>query len=94
MLFRSPAALSKAHLYVADRAAQTEIMGELRAARAAGVFDAHPSELGQVAAGTAPGRRSEEEITIADLTGTGAQDTAVASHALGRVGESGTTIRT
>ncbi len=89
-----PAALAKAHLYVADRVAQAEAMGELRAARAAGVFDAHPSELGQVVTGAAPGRQSEAEITIADLTGTGAQDTAVATHALTRLGEAGTVIRT
>jgi ornithine cyclodeaminase len=36
-------------------------------------------ELGEVIDGTAPGRTSDEMVTICDLTGTGAQDTAIAS---------------
>ena len=35
-------------------------------------------ELGQLTTGQREGRRSEEQITICDLTGTGAQDTAIA----------------
>ncbi|RBI85427.1 cyclodeaminase [Rhodosalinus halophilus] len=89
-----PAALAQAHLYVADRVAQAEAMGELRAARAAGLVQASPPELGQVVTGAVPGRQAETEITIADLTGTGAQDTAVAAHALTRAGVAGTVIRT
>ena len=38
-------------------------------------------ELGDVVAGKKPGRRSDEEITVCDLTGTGVQDTAIANHA-------------
>ncbi|WP_397541538.1 cyclodeaminase [Roseovarius salis] len=76
-----PAALSRADLYVADRVSQTRVMGELRSAIEAGTWtDAIPAELGQVITGEAPGRRRPEDITIADLTGTGAQDTAIASH--------------
>jgi ornithine cyclodeaminase len=37
------------------------------------------AELGQLAAGLKPGRTSDEEITVADLTGVGVQDAAVAA---------------
>lgn len=76
-----PKALIQADLYVADRVSQTAKLGELRSAQEAGLWDRGiPAELGQVITGQAPGRRGEEDITIADLTGTGAQDTAIASH--------------
>ena len=76
-----PKALMQADLYVADRVSQTEMLGELRSAQEAGLWTGGiPAELGQVITGQAPGRRAEDDITIADLTGTGAQDTAIASH--------------
>ncbi|MFD1882994.1 cyclodeaminase [Paracoccus pacificus] len=81
-----PTALARADLYVADRLAQTRIMGELRVAIDAGVLSppfAFP-ELGQIIAGQHPGRSTDAQITIADLTGTGVQDTAIASHALSK----------
>lgn len=75
------AALARADLYVADRISQTERIGELRSAIAAGLWQGGtPPELGQVIIGAAPGRQGPADITIADLTGTGAQDTAIASH--------------
>ncbi len=79
-----PHCLSRADLYVADRLSQTRLMGELRAALAAGLApnEAMIPELGQIAAGLRPGRTSARQITIADLTGTGVQDTAIATHAL------------
>ena len=79
-----PHCLDRADLYVADRASQTRLMGELRAALAAQTFDADAPvpELGQVIAKTHPGRTSPDQMTICDLTGTGAQDTAIATHAL------------
>ncbi|UOM32729.1 ectoine utilization protein EutC [Acuticoccus sp. I52.16.1] len=72
--------------YVPDRLAQTRLLGELRSAIAAGIVDAHATfaELGDVVVGNAPGRRSDDEITLADLTGTGVQDTAIATLALER----------
>lgn len=79
-----PHCLDRADLYVADRLGQTRAMGELRAAIAAGLFapsHAFP-ELGQIIAGHAQGRTAPDQITIADLTGTGIQDTAIASHVL------------
>jgi ornithine cyclodeaminase len=77
-----PKALAAASLYVCDRVAQCERLGELRAARAAGLLtDTVPPELGAVASGAVAGRTSAHDITICDLTGTGAQDTAIATHA-------------
>ncbi|WP_172331368.1 cyclodeaminase [Mangrovicoccus sp. HB161399] len=79
-----PACLARADLYVADRLAQTRKMGELRAALAAGTIadDGSLPELGEVITGRRPGRTAPEQITIADLTGTGVQDTAIATRAL------------
>ncbi|MHA6346165.1 cyclodeaminase [Roseivivax sp. CAU 1761] len=89
-----PACLTAADLYVADRVSQTERLGELRAARAAGLWQGGvPAELGAVVAGAHPGRPSEDAVTIADLTGTGAQDTAIASHVATLPGLGGTVIR-
>ncbi len=91
----APGCLSRADLYVADSAPQVERRGELRTALASGDWTGgKPVELGDVITGTAPGRRDPRDITIADLTGTGAQDTAIVSHALAVLGEAGTVIRT
>ena len=78
-----PQALARASLYVCDRVSQAEKLGELRTAREAGVLtETMPPELGEIIAATKPGRASPADITICDLTGTGAQDTAIATHAL------------
>lgn len=77
-----PRAVALADLYVCDRVSQAAALGELRAARAAGLMNGEtPPELGAIVAGTHPGRPSEAAITLCDLTGTGAQDTAIASYA-------------
>lgn len=83
------AALAAADLFVCDRVSQAAKLGELRAARAAGLLPDAPPELGAIVAGTAPGRRSELDITICDLTGTGAQDTAIATYALATARKAG-----
>jgi len=91
-----PPALAKADLYVADRAPQAQSLGELRAALEAGLWDEkNPVELGDVIRGRARGRRNAAEITICDLTGTGAQDTAIATHVMARLAgrDVGTVIR-
>ncbi|MDM8166096.1 cyclodeaminase [Roseovarius sp.] len=90
------AALVKADLYVADRGSQTEKVGELRSAIAAGLWTGGtPVELGDVITKKSEGRKSAEDITIADLTGTGAQDTAIASHVAAKLagGDAGTVIK-
>ncbi len=92
-----PAAFARA-IYVADSLAQTRRLGELHHALAANVVaaDATFAELGQVIAGTARGRRAADEITLCDLTGTGAQDTAIATLAVVRAqaARAGTIFRT
>lgn len=76
-------ALADTDLYVADSAAQCARLGELRAARRARPWSRGLSpELGQVVTGAHPGRTAPEQVKICDLTGTGAQDTAIATHAL------------
>ncbi|RWD69963.1 cyclodeaminase [Mesorhizobium sp.] len=82
----APAILRMADLYVADSARQTRRLGELHHAIEAAVFaaDAEVTELGQIIAGSKHGRRSASDITIADLTGTGVQDTAIATLARDR----------
>jgi ornithine cyclodeaminase len=79
-------AIVAAAVYVADSLAQTRRLGELRHAVAAGSVPADRAfaELGAVIAATAPGRRAPSDLTLCDLTGTGAQDTAIATLAVGR----------
>lgn len=84
-----PQALARADLYVCDRVSQCEKLGELRAARAAGLMAATPPELGAIINGDAAGRTSGDAVTICDLTGTGAQDTAIATRALKAAREAG-----
>ena len=76
----SPALLGGATV-VADRLAQCRTQGEIANAVAAGdlaLEDVH-AELGQIVIDELPGRTYEAEITIADLTGVGALDAAVAN---------------
>lgn len=76
-----PACLAKADLYVPDSLAQCAIKGELRSAIAAGLIaeDRRFADLGALTSGQAPGRQSDSDLIIADLTGTGVQDTAIAT---------------
>lgn len=75
-----PAALAAADLYVCDRVSQCELLGELRNALATGAWQrGTPPELGEIVSGAKPGRISDSQVTICDLTGTGAQDTAIAT---------------
>ncbi|KAB0685949.1 ornithine cyclodeaminase family protein, partial [Burkholderia territorii] len=80
--------------YFCDRLQQTRVAGELAHAIAAGAVapDAMFPELGEVIAGQREGRTHRDDITICDLTGTGAQDTAIAVLALqrARAAEAGT----
>ncbi len=80
-----PALVGRA-VYVADSLRQTRRLGELHHAIAAGLVTDRQdfAELGQVIAGLAPGRGSPADITLCDLTGTGVQDTAIATLAHAR----------
>ncbi|WGS19254.1 MULTISPECIES: ectoine utilization protein EutC [unclassified Bradyrhizobium] len=86
-----PNAIARADLYVADSLKQTRLLGELHHAIAASTVPADTSfpELGEIVAGSKMGRLSETQITIVDLTGTGVQDTAIASLALARAEAAG-----
>ncbi|CAH2796899.1 MAG: Ectoine utilization protein EutC, similar to ornithine cyclodeaminase [uncultured Paraburkholderia sp.] len=81
----APAALAAAR-YICDRVQQTRVLGELHHALVARAIkaDAGIVELGEVIAGKAVGRASDADVTLCDLTGTGAQDTAIAALALQR----------
>ncbi len=79
-----PQIIGKADRYVCDRLSQVRALGDLHRAIEDGVIPADRDfdELGQVIAGQVSGRESDDQITVCDLTGTGAQDTAIATHAL------------
>ena len=90
------AALARADRYVADRISQCAALGELRSAIGAGLLNAEAAtELGQIILAESSGRPSADAITICDLTGTGAQDTAIANFAadLAKTRGLGTVIR-
>ena len=86
-----PAIVTGAGLYVADSLKQTSRLGELHHAIGAGLVteDTIFPELGEIIAGRKPGRSSPEQITVADLTGTGIQDTAIATLAAARAAATG-----
>jgi ornithine cyclodeaminase len=77
-----PRVLAAAGRVVCDRIQQSEERGELRSTLAAGLSGLAVDEIGGICAGTKPGRQSDDEITVCDLTGTGVQDTAIATHAV------------
>jgi hypothetical protein len=87
-----PQALADADLYVCDRVSQCELLGELRA-RSRRALDRRPARRNWARWSPArcPGRPFAEAVTICDLTGTGAQDTAIATHAL-RAADAGALI--
>ena len=76
--------LAKADKVVADRLEQCLVIGEIHHAVAGGFItrDDVYAELGEILAGKKPGRESEDEITVADLTGVGIQDAAVADYVM------------
>ena len=73
-------ALARADLLVCDKKSQSFRLGEFHNGLKAGVIaeDDPIIELGELTSGRKPGRRSDEEITVCDLTGVGVQDTAIA----------------
>ena len=87
----APDVIPAATLFVCDRRDQSARLGELRTALAAGtVGDAAAfPELGEIIAGQATGRTAPSDITICDLTGTGVQDTAIATLARRRADATG-----
>ena len=75
--------------YICDRLSQVEILGEWRAVLTAGIKPTHtPIELGQIINGDRQGRTHDGDITICDLTGTGAQDTAIGGYSFDLLAQS------
>lgn len=66
---------------VVDSRAQCAALGELRHALAEGAVASgtEPAELGEVVAGRAPGRASDEELIVFDSTGLAIEDVAAAA---------------
>lgn len=89
-----PEALIRADAYVCDRVSQCEKLGELRSAIAADLWNkGTPAELGEIILGRKSGRVSSDAITICDLTGTGVQDTAIATHVRARFPTAGILVK-
>ena len=77
--------LARAAVVAVDDRAQAARGGELRHAIASGVLSAEDTvTLGELLEGAAAGRRSDDDVTVADLTGVGVQDAAIATLALQR----------
>lgn len=75
-----PGILKCADLLVADSIEQCLERGEIFKALAKGYIDkSRLVELGQIIAGKVEGRKSETQVTVADLTGLAVQDMAIAS---------------
>ncbi len=76
-----PAVLAGCDLYACDSRVQVARLGELHHAIAAGAVadDFAAVELGAIVGDARPGRTSPAQITVCDLTGTGVQDTAIAT---------------
>ena len=72
--------LARADLVAADHPPQAATQGEIHHAIAAGRLRLEEVvPLGAIAAGQAPGRERDDQITVADLTGLGIQDAALAN---------------
>ena len=67
-------------LVIVDDWAQASRLGECQHAVAAGLFteQQHPRSIGEVIAGTAPGRTDSDQLTLFDATGLALQDLATA----------------
>ncbi len=82
--------LVRADKIVADSAAQCLRLGEIHHAVERGAITKEKiyAELGEITGGLKPGRTSEDEIVVCDLTGIGVQDVAAASLVLESVAPS------
>ncbi len=75
-----PEVLARADRLFCDSLAQCKRLGELHHALEAGLIEESKisGEIGEIILGLKPGRQSDGEISVADLTGLGVQDAAVA----------------
>lgn len=90
-----PGVLIRADLLVCDRKSQCFMMGELHHGLEAGLLSENSdiAELGELTSGRTPGRQTDDQITICDLTGTGVQDTAICLKAFQKATEMGLGIQ-
>ena len=75
-----PVIIKECDLYIPDSLSQTKILGELHHAIEKNLISSNEKyyELGNIILDPSLGRKSKEDITVCDLTGTGVQDTAIA----------------
>jgi len=85
------ALVARADVLVADSRPQCLRLGEIHHAVEAGAItpDDIDAELGEIVAGTKPGRTTDDAITLCDLTGLGVQDVAAANLILERARTTG-----
>lgn len=82
--------LELADILVCDSKSQAFTIGEFQHAKMAALLTRRYNgihELGEYTSGGSTGREHEEQITVCDLSGTGAQDTAIALYAYDKVTE-------
>lgn len=74
----------RVEIIACDARQQCAQLGELHHALNEGILPdlSQVRELGELLAGSHPGRTSEEQITLCELTGVGVQDTAIARYVL------------
>jgi ornithine cyclodeaminase len=82
-----PQVLKKADVLVCDVKSQCFRLGEWHHALERGVLPGDLIELGEITSGSAQGRTRPEQISVCDLTGTGVQDTMIASYAFRKLTE-------
>ena len=77
-----PKIIKECDIYIPDSQSQTSILGELNHAIKAGLISAEKkyNDLGSIIINPNLGRRNNNDVTVADLTGTGVQDTAIARY--------------
>jgi ornithine cyclodeaminase len=77
--------LGRAELVVADSISQCLERGEIhQALKSKAITEADLVELGSIVAGDATGRESDDQVTVADLTGVAVQDIQIAKSVLNR----------
>ena len=76
------AVVERADVVVADSLSQCADRGEIHHASNAGTV----VQLGDIVAGRVAGRTSDDQITVADLTGVAVQDVAIATAVLKALG--------
>lgn len=86
--------LARADVLVVDSRTQCAQIGELHHGLDAEIVLSPDDaiELGEICGGLRPGRASEDQITVCDLTGVGVQDVAAANVVMRRAGHAGDVV--